>query len=215
MKEGMVIFLGLLIVSRLAFAAENGNKIVNLNTVDKIEQKVFPLVDGTSVRVSFKNKMIVLIEHLAADSSLINGDKESYANGKIKIVDSYENGILRVRKAYFENGELWYSLRMTKEGTQPEMVMEYTSDGKLKEGAYKENYPSGRLKSIGYYQKGVPDGKFQFFCANGKLAVEREFKSGVLLVVDKNYEDGELHCKDDPFSYFDVGFYSLPEQLKR
>lgn len=202
MKTEMAIWLGLLLVSGLAFAA------------DKIEQKIMPLNNETSIRVSYKNNMVVLIEHLAADGSLINGDKEFYAKGKTKIVDSFENGILRTRKAYFENGQLWYDLRMTKEGTQPEMVTEYTSEGKLKDGEYKENYPSGRFKSTGSYQKGIPDGKFQFFCANEKLAVEREFKSGILLGVDKYYEDSELYCNDDPFSYFDVGFYSLPEQLK-
>ncbi|MBF0479995.1 MAG: hypothetical protein HQL26_10980 [Candidatus Omnitrophica bacterium] len=200
MRRTIVICLWLAIVSNGAFAA------------DKTEQRIMPLNDGTSMRISYKNNGVFLIEYLRADGSLVNGDKES-ANGKIKIVDSYEAGILRLRKAYFENGQLWYSIRMTKNGAQPEMVVEYAPNGKLKDGEYKESYPNGKLKSVGHYKKGVPIGKFLFYCTDGELAIEREFDNGALSGVNGDYADGKIKCEGDPYTYFDIGFYSNPGGL--
>ncbi|HRU02358.1 MAG TPA: hypothetical protein P5239_11720, partial [Victivallales bacterium] len=103
--------------------------------------------------------------------------KEYYKSGKIKIECTYDNGKINGPYVYwYENGQ---------------KALEGVLKNGLREGQFTEFYPDGRKKFVYTFKDDKLDGLWQEFydLENSPIAIEKNYKSGVLL--------SELHKKTD------------------
>lgn len=97
----------------------------------------------------------------------LNVEKEYYPDGKIKVVQSYLNGVPQgVRREYDEEGNITAGYLFDHGKIVGEGIVK--EDG-LKDGPWKEFYPNGQLKAEGKYSKGIKTGKWVYYYKNGQV----------------------------------------------
>jgi antitoxin component YwqK of YwqJK toxin-antitoxin module len=155
--------------------------------------------------IRYKNDRPILIKIFDSQGKPRHGEyKAVYSNGKPRVIERYRDGIQTTRNGYYENGQLRYAMKKKKDGMRSQF-REYEENGMLKNGEYKEYFSSGRIKGMGNFRKGVPEGNFVSFCEDGRVVAEKTFKKGRLL--SQSWEktvDGRPIC-DDTFSYLTNG----------
>lgn len=138
----------------------------------------------------------------AEEVTKLDLQNEYYPDGKIKITETYRNGIPEgIRREYSEDGQILKSFiysngKITGEGIIKEdgvkegLWKEYYSDSTLKsEGEYKDDkktgewkyfYPDGKLEQAGKYTgSGKFTGKWKWFFPSGQLMLEEEYLNGM------------------------------------
>lgn len=101
--------------------------------------------------------------------------RDYYANGNVKTVGSYKNGVPEgIRREYSQDGNLVASYIYSGGKVIGEGLI--SSEG-VKDGAWKEYYVEGQLRSEGFYDKGKPVGKWKFYHQNGRLEQEGEYNA--------------------------------------
>jgi len=102
-----------------------------------------------------------------------------YPSGKVKTVASYNGDIPEgVRREYSEDGKITAGYIFTKGALTGEGIVDEEGN---KEGAWREYYTDGTLRSVGTYTNGKPVGNWKYYYENGKLESEGKYtKSGLL-----------------------------------
>ena len=155
--------------------------------------------------IRYKNDRPVVIKIYDAQGLPRQGEyKALYPSGKPKIIERYRQGVQMTRSGYYENGQMRYAMKKKKDGTRAHF-REFGEDGKLKNGEFKESYPSGRIKGMGHFRKGLPEGSFVSFCEDGKVAAEKQFKKGRLISQNWEKSSGGQPICEDAFSYLTNG----------
>jgi len=110
--------------------------------------------------------------HKIAEENYVNDTLDGvyklwYPDGKIKVVQSYLNGVPQgVRREYDEEGNITAGYIFDRGKIVGEGIVK--EDG-LKEGPWKEFYPNGKLKAEGNYAEGVKTGKWTYYYKNGQV----------------------------------------------
>ena len=102
-----------------------------------------------------------------------------YPDGKVKTVGSYNGDVPEgVRREYSEDGKITAGYIFTKGKLTGEGIVDEEGN---KEGAWREYYVNGTLRSVGNYTNGKPVGNWKYYYENGKLESEGKFtKSGLI-----------------------------------
>lgn len=96
-----------------------------------------------------------------------------YPDGKIKTVGSYNGDVAEgVRREYSEEGKIIAGYVFTKGVLTGEGIVDEEGN---KEGAWREYYTDGTLRSVGTYSKGKPVGNWKYYFENGKLESEGKY----------------------------------------
>lgn len=133
-----------------------------------------------------------------------------YENGRIKVRESYVEGILVGKVEYYENGEVLNSesyeenkkvleekesakkatAMRTERAEDYKQYVTYYPNGNIKEkavykdkeidGEYLSYYENGNLKEKGNYESGELDGVYISYYESGQMKIEKNYKAGDL-----------------------------------
>jgi antitoxin component YwqK of YwqJK toxin-antitoxin module len=103
--------------------------------------------------------------------------RDYYPNGKPKVVATYNaDGIPEgVRREYNPDGEVVKAYVFRKGKIVEEGII---TDAGEKEGNWKEYYPNGELKAIGFYQNDEKLGEWKYYYPDGQLEQIGKFTDG-------------------------------------
>lgn len=108
-----------------------------------------------------------ILQEDVAELAKLDIKTEYYPNGNVKIVASYKDDVPEgVRREYSPDGEVVAGYIFRNGQVVGEGIID---DEGLRDGAWKEYYPNGALKSEGNYNKGKRIGQWKFYHPNGQL----------------------------------------------
>lgn len=113
-----------------------------------------------------------------------------YPSGRVKTVGSYNGNVAEgIRREYAENGNITAAYVFTHGAMTGEGIVDEEGD---KQGAWKEYYTDGTLRSVGSYKDNKPVGPWKYFYENGQVESAGKY-------TDKGQPDGDWAW------YFDNG----------
>jgi uncharacterized protein len=147
-----------------------------------------------------------LVENTVSDSALVDKKEEFYSDGTAKFSGTFKKGLpIGIHRWYNAKGIVDSSILFNEfgkkiscgiinnEGEKNGKWLNYFDLGKIKSiGFYKKNLPEGKwiyynskgyVEQIGFFLSGKENGKWIWFYENGKTFREEEFSNGL--------EDGE------------------------
>jgi antitoxin component YwqK of YwqJK toxin-antitoxin module len=119
-----------------------------------------------------------------------------FPNGKIEVEETYKNGNVATKKAFYDNGKLSVKGQYDEAVTMSGEWTYYYKNGKVKEfvnfknnvedGAFKEFYENGNIKAEGNYAplqlgvetEGVEQGELKEYDENGELVAKKNCELG-------------------------------------
>ena len=162
------------------------------------------LYDGNGnllTQIKYSNFKPILLQVFDGEGNPQESEfSDTYPNGTPRIVATFKKGVQTTTTGYYENGQVRYKLKKARNGKTVHF-REYAENGKPKDGDYKEYYPSGKIKGMGNFRRGLPDGNFVSFCEDGTIVAEKEFKRGRL----ESQSMGRVLSCEDTFAYLDSG----------
>jgi len=109
----------------------------------------------------------------AEEVTKLDLQNEYYPDGKIKISETYRNGIPEgIRREYSEDGQILKSFIYSNGSITSEGIIK--EDG-VKEGHWKEYYTEGILKAEGDYKDDRKTGEWKYFYPDGKLEQDGKY----------------------------------------
>jgi antitoxin component YwqK of YwqJK toxin-antitoxin module len=108
-----------------------------------------------------------ILQEDVAELAKLDIKTEYYPNGNVKIVASYKDDVPEgVRREYSEDGQVVAGYIFKSGQVIGEGIID---DEGLRDGAWREYYPNGAVKSEGNYNKGKRIGQWKFYHPNGQL----------------------------------------------
>jgi len=210
---------------------ENG--IVRLEGTYKDDKKngYFKEYDKDGNMLSVSKFVDDIIQEDVAELVELEVRTDYYPNGRIKTIASYKDDVPEgVRREYDESGKIKKAY-IFKEGIiTGEGIM---NDKGIKEGAWKEYFPDGKLRAeglyddgnrtgewkffhrngsveqIGHYNRdGRPDGLWQWFFASGEIRIEENYFDGYFDGYMVEYDDdGKILTEGEYIEGYEEGFW--------
>lgn len=138
-----------------------------------------------------------ILQQEAAEIQKLDIQNEYYSNGKVKISAMFRNGVPEGILRQYDSTGVVEKAFLYKNG---QVVGEgIVKDDGNRDGAWKDFYPDGSLKSQGNYNNGKQTGEWKFYYPDGKVEQTGKFnKSGKLDGVWKWYFDtGQLQVEEN------------------
>lgn len=148
--------------------------------------------------------------NLMAHGKFINQNKDSvwwYLNENKEVISKefYENGLLSGDVfTYYPSSELIENKLIIMEN-------QHYANG-LKDGAFKQYFENGKIKTIGNYKEGKLHGKTQYFTQTGSLSMQGNFNKGLKTGYWLMYSDS---AKPDKKVYFLEGKVLEGKELEK
>lgn len=108
-----------------------------------------------------------ILQEEVAELAKLDIKTEYYPNGRPKIVASYKDDVPEgVRREYSPDGKIVAGYVFKSGNLSGEGI---TDEAGTRDGAWKEYYPNGAVRSEGVYNKGKRVGEWKFFHPNGQI----------------------------------------------